>query len=56
VLAGLGVSSLSMNVRSLHRVGAALAAVDFEQCQRAAQAALTTSDPAQARTAARAAL
>ncbi|MCS4489173.1 phosphoenolpyruvate--protein phosphotransferase [Corynebacterium sp. ES2794-CONJ1] len=40
VLTGLGVNSLSTAATAIAGVGAQLAAVDFETCQRAAQAAL----------------
>ncbi|HWC80181.1 MAG TPA: putative PEP-binding protein [Pseudonocardiaceae bacterium] len=56
VLAGLGVTSVSMNAPAVRRVGAALAAVDLATCQDAARAALTTANPAAAKQAARAIL
>ncbi|MFK0401818.1 phosphoenolpyruvate--protein phosphotransferase [Microbacterium sp. NPDC090225] len=49
VLAGLGVTSLSMAPRALGRVGAALAAVDQDACRRAADAALAAPTAAAAR-------
>lgn len=50
VLAGLGVTSLSMTSRSLGRVAAALAEVTAAQCREAADAVLaaTTADEARA--------
>ena len=56
VLAGLGVTSLSMTARALGRVAAALAEVTPEQCRAAAQAALAAPTAAEARSAAAAAL
>ena len=56
VLAGLGVTSLSMVPAAIPAVGAALAEHPIEAFQRAARAALDTADPARAREAARAAL
>lgn len=53
VLAGLGVTSLSMNAAAVTRVGAAIAAATTDRCTRAAQAALAAADPAVARQAAR---
>ncbi|MEU6644925.1 phosphoenolpyruvate--protein phosphotransferase [Saccharomonospora sp. NPDC046836] len=52
VLTGLGVTSLSMNGGSVRAVGAGLAAVTLDECERAAQAALATATAAAARTAA----
>lgn len=49
VLAGLGVTSLSMAASAVAATGSALAAVDLDQCRRAAQAALDAADPATAR-------
>ncbi|MCK2029189.1 phosphoenolpyruvate--protein phosphotransferase [Microbacterium galbinum] len=49
VLAGLGVTSLSMAPRALGRVGAALAAVDQDACRRAADAALAAPTASAAR-------
>ena len=56
VLAGLGVTSLSMTSRSLGQVAAALAHVSPEQCRAAAHAALAAPTAAEARAAAAAAL
>ncbi|HEY7813317.1 MAG TPA: putative PEP-binding protein, partial [Nakamurella sp.] len=56
VLVGLGVSSLSMNVAAISRVGATLAAVDLDACQAAADAASRAGSPAAAKLAARTAL
>ncbi|KAA9166679.1 phosphoenolpyruvate--protein phosphotransferase [Amycolatopsis acidicola] len=52
VLTGLGLTSLSMNAAAIKAVGAALAAVTYEQCRAAASAVLETADPAEARRAA----
>ena len=52
VLVGLGVTSLSSAPVASAAVGAKLASVTLEQCQKAAAAALATSSPAEARTAA----
>jgi phosphoenolpyruvate-protein phosphotransferase (PTS system enzyme I) len=54
VLAGLGVTSLSMAPPSLAEVRAALAERTLAECEAAAAAALTAADPAAARAAARA--
>ncbi|MFF7291829.1 phosphoenolpyruvate--protein phosphotransferase [Microbacterium sp. NPDC008134] len=56
VLAGLGVTSLSMAPRALGRVGAALASVDQDACRRAAEAVLAAPTAAAARERAGAAL
>ncbi|HEV3357807.1 MAG TPA: phosphoenolpyruvate--protein phosphotransferase [Pseudonocardiaceae bacterium] len=56
VLAGLGVSSLSMNAPAITRVGATLGEVTIDACETAARAALATAAPQAARAAARAAL
>ncbi len=56
VLVGLGVTSLSMAARAITRVGARLGDVDLAACRRAAEAAVSTADPAEAKAAARAAL
>jgi phosphotransferase system enzyme I (PtsI) len=56
VLAGLGVTSLSMSPPALNPVRAALAAHTLAQCRRAAEAALNASDAAAARRAAHAEL
>jgi phosphotransferase system enzyme I (PtsI) len=55
VLAGLGVTSLSMAPPSLAEVRAALAGQTLARCEAAAAAALTAATPAAARAAARAA-
>ncbi|WP_033291420.1 phosphoenolpyruvate--protein phosphotransferase [Amycolatopsis jejuensis] len=49
VLAGLGLTSLSMNAPAVRGVGASLASVSLEQARELAEAALATSDPAAAR-------
>jgi phosphoenolpyruvate-protein phosphotransferase/dihydroxyacetone kinase phosphotransfer subunit len=54
VLAGLGMSSLSMAPRALAAVGRNLAAVGLEVCRRAARAACDSDSPAAAREAVRA--
>ncbi|MFN3707634.1 phosphoenolpyruvate--protein phosphotransferase [Microcella sp.] len=56
VLVGLGVTSLSMAARAITRVGARLGDADLAACRRAAEAALSAADPAEAKAAARAAL
>ncbi len=56
VLAGVGVTSLSMATSAIGAVGASLATVTSEQCASAAEAALSAADPAGARAAAAAAL
>jgi phosphoenolpyruvate-protein phosphotransferase (PTS system enzyme I) len=56
VLAGLGVTSLSMTPRTLPRVRAALAGCTWAQCEAAAAAARSARTAPAARTAARAAL
>jgi len=53
VLVGLGVTSLSCATSAVARVGARLATVDLDACERAAAAALATDDPQAARAAAR---
>jgi len=53
VLVGLGVTSLSCAASSIAGVGARLAVVDTDACRRAAEAALLTDDPHDARAAAR---
>ena len=53
VLVGLGVTSLSCAASSIAGVGARLATVDVDACRRAAEAALLTDDPYDARAAAR---
>ena len=52
VLVGLGVTSLSMSARAIPAVAAELAAVTFEQCRRAADAAHDAPTAAEARHAA----
>ncbi|MFD3510826.1 phosphoenolpyruvate--protein phosphotransferase [Nocardia sp. NPDC058666] len=49
VLVGLGVTSLSMSVPALPAVRAALAAVDMQRCQDAADAACAARNPQAAR-------
>ncbi|GAB7047691.1 phosphoenolpyruvate--protein phosphotransferase [Catenuloplanes indicus] len=49
VLAGLGVTSLSMSARALPAVRASLAAHTLAECERLAAAVLDAEDPAQAR-------
>ncbi|HEX3786246.1 MAG TPA: phosphoenolpyruvate--protein phosphotransferase [Pseudonocardiaceae bacterium] len=56
VLAGLGVSSVSMNAPAVRRVGAALSAVELDTCEQIARVVLGTGTPAAAKVAARAAL
>jgi phosphoenolpyruvate-protein phosphotransferase (PTS system enzyme I) len=56
VLAGLGISSLSMAPRALAEVGRSLAGVTLDVCRRAARAACDSDSPASAREAARAIL
>jgi len=56
VLAGLGVTSLSMSPRSLGAVGARLARLSLDDCRRAADAALAAGTAADARAAAAAVL
>ena len=56
VLVGLGVTSLSMAARAITRVGARLGEADLAACRRAAEAAVSAADPAEAKAAARAAL
>jgi len=53
VLAGLGMTSLSMNAPAVRAVGASLAAVSAADCAAAARAALAAATPADARAAAR---
>ncbi|MEV7551681.1 phosphoenolpyruvate--protein phosphotransferase [Amycolatopsis sp. NPDC089917] len=52
VLAGLGLTSLSMNAPAVRAVGASLAATTLAECEALAEAALATSDPVKARAAA----
>jgi phosphotransferase system enzyme I (PtsI) len=56
VLAGLGMSSLSMGPAALAEVGRSLSAVTLEVCRRAARAACDSELPASAREAVRAIL
>ena len=56
VLAGLGISSLSMEPGALAEVGRSLAEVTLEVCQRVARAACDSDSPASARAAVRAIL
>jgi phosphotransferase system enzyme I (PtsI) len=51
VLAGLGLTSLSMNAAAIRAVGASLAATTLAQCEAISEAALATGDPASARAA-----
>jgi phosphoenolpyruvate-protein phosphotransferase (PTS system enzyme I) len=53
VLAGLGISSLSMAPAALAEVGSSLGAFTLEACQQAAQAACAADSPAHAREAVR---
>ncbi len=53
VLAGLGVSSLSMTPSALGEVGSSLARVSLDDCRRAARAACEAYSPAAARKAVR---
>ncbi|MBB5854054.1 phosphoenolpyruvate--protein phosphotransferase [Amycolatopsis umgeniensis] len=52
VLAGLGLTSLSMNAPAVRAVGASLAATTLAECEAFAEAALATADPVEARAAA----
>ncbi|MFD6072284.1 phosphoenolpyruvate--protein phosphotransferase [Amycolatopsis lurida] len=52
VLAGLGLTSLSMNAPAVRAVGASLAATTLAECESLAEAVLATSDPVAARQAA----
>ncbi len=56
VLAGVGVTSLSMAASAIGAVGSSLASVTSVQCAAAAEAALSAADPAEGRAAAAAAL
>jgi phosphotransferase system enzyme I (PtsI) len=56
VLAGLGITSLSMAPAAVRAVGARLAAASYDSCVAAAEAACAARDVAGARTAAQAAL
>lgn len=51
VLAGLGLTSLSMNAAAVRSVGASLAKTSQVECERFASAALATADAASARAA-----
>ncbi|ACU98895.1 phosphoenolpyruvate--protein phosphotransferase [Saccharomonospora viridis] len=53
VLVGLGSSSLSMNAGSVRAVGASIASVTFDDCERAARAALAAPTSVAARVAAK---
>ncbi|WP_410619453.1 phosphoenolpyruvate--protein phosphotransferase [Amycolatopsis sp. cmx-8-4] len=53
VLAGLGLTSLSMNAPAVRTVGAGLASVTLAECEALAEAALATSNPTAARAATR---
>lgn len=53
VLVGLGIATLSAAPAALPAVGAKLATVDLATCQAAAEAALATTSPAEARAAVR---
>ncbi|ANN14239.1 phosphoenolpyruvate--protein phosphotransferase [Amycolatopsis orientalis] len=52
VLAGLGLTSLSMNAPAVRAVGASLAATTLAECEALAEAVLATADPVEARAAA----
>ncbi len=52
VLAGLGLTSLSMNAPAVRAVGASLAATTLAECEALADAVLATPDPVAARQAA----
>jgi phosphotransferase system enzyme I (PtsI) len=56
VLAGLGLTSLSMNAAAVRGVGASLAATTLAQCETVAAAALAAADPTAARGAVKKAL
>jgi phosphotransferase system enzyme I (PtsI) len=56
VLAGLGISSLSMAAAAVRPVGAQLARVTMDRCEEAAEAALAAADPQSGRDAVRALL
>ncbi|MFD9963516.1 phosphoenolpyruvate--protein phosphotransferase [Amycolatopsis sp. NPDC058986] len=51
VLAGLGLTSLSMNAPAVRAVGASLASATLAECETLAAAALAAADPAAARAA-----
>ena len=52
----MGVTSLSMAATAVRRVGARLAATTYDECEEAAEAALSAADPIAAREAVRALL
>jgi phosphoenolpyruvate-protein phosphotransferase (PTS system enzyme I) len=52
-LVGMGITSLSMALAAVRPVGAQLAAVTMDRCERAAEAALDATDPMAAREAVR---
>ncbi|GAA4689980.1 phosphoenolpyruvate-utilizing N-terminal domain-containing protein [Nocardioides conyzicola] len=56
VLVGMGVTSLSMAAAAVRPVGAQLAAASMDECEDAAEAALSAADPTAARDAVRALL
>lgn len=56
VLVGMGVTSLSMAAAAVRPVGAQLATASMEECEDAAEAALSAADPTAARDAVRALL
>jgi phosphotransferase system enzyme I (PtsI) len=56
VLAGVGITSLSMAASAIGAVGASLASVTMTQCEAAAEAALGAADPVEGRIAAASAL
>ena len=56
VLAGVGITSLSMAASAIGAVGASLASVSMGQCEAAAEAALGAPDPVEGRAAAARAL
>jgi phosphotransferase system enzyme I (PtsI) len=56
VLVGMGITSLSMAAAAVRPVGAQLAAVSMDECEDAAEAALSAADPTAARDAVRALL
>jgi phosphotransferase system enzyme I (PtsI) len=55
-LVGMGITSLSMALAAVRPVGAQLAAVTMDTCERAAEAALGAPDPMAARAAVRSVL
>jgi len=56
VLVGMGITSLSMAAAAVRPVGAQLATASMDECEDAAEAALSAADPAAARDAVRALL